>query len=136
MSLSAQIKWMEGLQFVGRAEGGAAVVMDSRDGGSGPTPMDMVLMGVAGCTAIDVVAIMQKKRAGIMGLQVNITGERAEDHPRRFTRLRIEYVLKGNGIKPKALEQAIELSEKKYCSASASLNAVVEHTYRIEEIGD
>ncbi len=131
MTINAQIKWNGAMQFVARAENGPAVIMDTPDGGSGATPMEMILFGVAGCTAIDVVAIMEKKRADITGLTVNITGERAEEDPKRFTDIRIEYLLRGRGIKPKGLEQAIALSEEKYCSAIASLNATVTHTYRI-----
>jgi putative redox protein len=68
--------------------------------------------------------------------EIMVEGEQAEDHPRRYTKIAIEYILHGNGIKPKAVEQAIDLSEKKYCSAMASLNAVFEHSYRIVGLGD
>jgi len=76
---------------------------------------------------------MQKKRATVTRFIVNITGEQAAQNPKRYTRIQIEYILHGSGIKAKAVEQAIELSETKYCSAMASLNAEVEHTYRIVE---
>lgn len=131
MAIQAQVNWTEGLQFVGRAGKGSAIVMDSTDGGSGPSPMQMVLMGVAGCTAIDVVVIMKKKRAALAKFQVNISGETADQDPKKYTKIQLEYVLHGKGIKPKAVEQAIELSETKYCSAMASLNAEVAHSYRI-----
>ena len=133
MAVEARLKWTEGTQFVARAGLGPAVVIDSHDGGSGPSPMDMVLMGVAGCTAYDVVLIMQKKRANLTGFEVNITGERADTYPRRYTDVHIEYVLHGTNISTKAVEQAIRLSEEKYCSATASLNANVTHDYRIVE---
>ena len=133
MSINATVKWNGAMQFVARAGNGPAVIMDTPDGGSGPTPMEMILFGVAGCTAIDVVAILEKKRLDVTGLDVDISGERAEEDPRRFTDIRIEYRLRGRNIKPKALEQAIALSEEKYCSAIASLNASVTHTYRITE---
>jgi putative redox protein len=133
MTISAQLNWTEGLQFIARASNGPAVVIDSSDGGSGASPMELVLIGVAGCSAIDVVMIMQKKRADIVDFKVNISGERAEDHPKRYTRIQVEYVFYGRGIKPNAVEQAIELSETKYCSASASLNAQIDSTYRIIE---
>ena len=90
-------------------------------------------MGIAGCTAIDVVLIMQKKRANLTGFEINISGERADAHPRRYTDLHVEYVLHGTNISPKAVERAIQLSESKYCSAMASLNANVTHAYRIVE---
>ena len=131
MTIQAQIKWTDGLQFVARAGKGPGIVMDSLDGGSGPSPMQMVLMGVAGCTAIDVVVIMQKKRVELKKFQVLISGETAKEDPKRYTNIQIEYVLHGKDIKPKAVEQAIELSETKYCSVMASLNADVEHSYRI-----
>ena len=133
MTINAQLNWTEDLQFIARANNGPAVVIDSSDGGSGASPMELVLIGVAGCTAIDVIMIMQKKRADIVDFKVNISGERADDHPKRYTRIQVEYVLYGRGLKPNAVEQAIELSETKYCSASASLNAQIDSTYRIIE---
>jgi putative redox protein len=132
MALQAQLKWTGDLQFVGRAEDGPAVILDSRDGGTGPSPMQMVLMGVAGCTAMDVISILKKKRANVTGFQVNVSGERAEEHPKRFTGIHIDYVFQGTGIKSQAVEQAIQLSETKYCSAMASMNANITHSYRIE----
>jgi putative redox protein len=131
MTVKAQIKWTEGMQFIARAGNGPAVVFDSSDGGSGPSPMELVLIGVAGCSAIDVIMIMEKKRAQVTDFQINITGERAEEYPKRYTDIRIEFVLHGKDIKPKAVEQAIQLSETKYCGAMASLNATFETIYRI-----
>ena len=135
MTISAQLNWTDGMQFVARAGDGPAVVLDSSDGGSGPSPMELVLIGVAGCTAIDVIMIMQKKRADVIDFQVNISGERADDHPKRYTKIHIEYVLSGRDIKPNAVEQAIQLSEEKYCGASASLNADIDSSYNIIETG-
>ena len=131
MTIKAQIKWTDGMQFIARAGKGPAVVLDSSEGGSGPSPMEMVLIGVAGCSAIDVIMIMGKKRVQVTDFQVNISGERAEEYPQRYTDVHIEFVLHGKGIKPKAVEQAIELSATKYCGAMASLNADFETTYRI-----
>jgi putative redox protein len=131
MTIQAHLKWTDGLQFVARTGRGPAVVIDSSDGGSGVSPMQMVLLGVAGCTAIDVIMIMKKKRANIQRFEVNVTGDTAESYPKRYTHIHIEYVLYGSDIKPKGVEQAIELSEKKFCSAMASMNAEFEHSYRI-----
>ncbi|MGD2187156.1 MAG: OsmC family protein [Desulfobacterales bacterium] len=131
MTIQAQLKWIDGMQFIARAGDGPAVVIDNPESKGGASPMQLVLIGIAGCTAVDVISIMQKKRTNINDFQVNITGERAEEHPRRYTNIRIEYVLIGKGIKPNAVEQAIQLSETKYCSAMASLNARVESKYRI-----
>jgi len=135
ITVNAQLKWTEGLQFVARAGNGPAVVLDSSQGGGGPSPMEMVLIGVAGCTAIDVMLIMQKKRAAIADFEVNISGRRAEKDPKRYTDIQVEFVLYGNDIKPSAVEQAIRLSETKYCGAMASLNAEFETTYRIVDVG-
>lgn len=121
------------MQFVARAGNGPAVLMDTPDGGSAPTPMEMILFGVAGCTAVDVVMILEKKRLALTDLVVNINGVRADEDPKRFTSITLEYIVTGKGIKPKAVEQAIELSEEKYCSAIASLNATLSHTYHIVE---
>ena len=132
MTIQANVRWVQDLQFVGRAGDGPAVVIDSTKGGSGASPMELLLLGVAGCTAIDVVLIMEKKRAKLTRFDVNIVGQRAETEPQRYTALEIEYVLAGENIKPKGVEQAIALSEEKYCSALASLNAGVTHRYRIE----
>ena len=131
MTIKAQLNWTDGMQFIARAGNGPAVVLDSDEGGSGPSPMEMVLIGVAGCSAIDIIMIMGKKRVAVTDFQVNISGERAEEYPQRYTEIHIEYVLQGKGIKPKAVEQAIQLSETKYCGAMASLNADFETTYRI-----
>jgi putative redox protein len=100
---------------------------------AGPSPMGLLLMGVAGCTAIDVVSIMKKKRTKMTGFEVVISGDMAEDYPKRYTKIHIEYVLHGKGIPPKSVEHAIKLSETKYCSVMASLNAVFDHAYRIVE---
>ena len=136
MDTHATLKWTDDLQMVARAGNSPAIVMDSPEGASGPSPMDMVLMGVAGCTAMDVVTIMRKKRANMTGFKMNITGERAEEHPKRYTKINIEFVFTGKSIKPNDAERSIELSVTKYCSAIASLNATVEHTYRIVEKED
>ena len=133
MTVQAHLKWTDGLQFVARAGEGPAVILDSSDGASGASPMQLVLMGVAGCTAIDIVVILKKKRVRLSRFEITITGEQTQDNPRRYTKINIVYILCGKDIKPKAVEQAIALSEKKYCSAMASLNAEFEHSYRIEE---
>ena len=132
MTVSVQVKWTDGMQFIGRAGDGPAVVMDTPDGGSGASPMELVLMGTAGCTAVDVLSILEKKRMHVTGFAINIAGERAEEYPRPYTDIHIEYVIYGTDLNPKGIEQAIELSEKKYCGAMASLNARITYTFRME----
>ena len=132
MTIQAQLKWIDDMQFVARAGDSPAVVIDNPESNGGSSPMQLVLIGVAGCMAMDVISILKKKRTAVNDFQVNISGDRAEDHPRRYTNIQIEMILSGTDIKPKAVEQAIHLSETKYCSAKASLNADFETTYRIE----
>ena len=133
MTIKAKLEWKEKMQFAGQAGSSPSVLLDNPDGKTGPTPMEMLLMGVAGCTAMDVISIMRKKRADVTGFQVNITGERAEEHPKRYTKIFIEFVLEGKSLSPEDVERSIELSASKYCSATASLNAPVETSYRIVE---
>jgi len=132
MTIEAQVKWIHDLQFVARAGNGPAVVMDTPDSGGGASPMDLMLMGTAGCTAVDVMTILKKKRMQVTGFKVNISGERAEEYPRRYTNIHIEYVVHGIDINPNGVKQAIDLSEKKYCGAMASLKAGITHSMRIE----
>jgi putative redox protein len=97
--------------------------------------MELILMGTAGCTAMDVITILKKKRLNVTGFEIYISGERAEEYPRRYTDIHIEYVVYGTEIKTEGIKQAIDLSEKKYCGAMASLNARINHTFRIEPPG-
>ena len=131
MTIKAKLEWKENMQFVGQAGDSPNVILDNADGKTGPTPMEMVLMGIAGCTAMDVISIMKKKRADVTGFQVNISGERADDHPKRYTKFLVEYVLEGKGLLSKDVERSIQLSVTKYCSAIGSISAPVETSYRI-----
>lgn len=139
-AIHAQLTWVEGMQFVGRADAsGVAVVLDGAAAhgglGSGIRPMEMVLIGLAGCTAMDVISILQKKRQEVTSFRMNLKGHRATEHPKRYTRIEIEYVLKGRNLSEEAVARSIELSQTKYCSVSASLNAEISYTYRLEQEG-
>ncbi len=136
MATNATLKWTDGLQFVARAGDGPGVILDSSDGGSGISPMELVLIGIGGCTAMDVISILKKKRAHVTDFEVNLSGEHAGEHPKRYTKIHIEYVVYGKNIKPKDVARAIELSETRYCSAIASVNATLSSSYRIVEIKD
>lgn len=135
MSMLAQVTWVEDKRFVGRASSGHAVVVDGSAEKLGSSPMELLLIGLAGCTAYDVMSILEKKRQSVTGLEVSARAERAEEPPRVYTTIEVEYVLRGREIKPKAVEDAIRLSEEKYCSASIMLGktAQITSSYRIEE---
>ena len=135
MSILAQVTWVEDRRFVGRASSGHAIVVDASAEKQGSSPMELLLIGMAGCTAYDVMSILEKKRQSVTGLEVSARAERAEEPPKVYTTIEVEYVLRGRGIKPKAVEDAIRLSEEKYCSASIMLGKTAQITtsYRIEE---
>jgi putative redox protein len=129
------LTWVEDSRFVGQASSGHAVVVDGSDEKLAPSPMELVLIGMAGCTAYDVLSILRKKRQEVTGLEVVARAERADQPPRVFTSIKVEYVVRGRGIRAKAVEDAIRLSKEKYCSASIMLGrtAAISTGFRIEE---
>jgi putative redox protein len=141
MTSKAQVTWVgPGLRLVGEGAQGPAIVLDHTLEGeerpeSGPRPMELLLIGLAGCTAMDVVSILQKKRQPFTGLQVKVTAERATEHPQVYTEIHLEYVVSGAGVDPQAVERAIELSQTRYCSAAAMLRqaAPLTTSFRIVE---
>jgi putative redox protein len=128
---AAKITWVEDMQFVGEGETGHAIVMDSSEenGGhnTGARPMEVLLMGVLGCTAMDVISILKKKRQPIKGLKIFATGDRAAEHPKYYTKIQLEYVAYGD-VELEALERSAQLSEDKYCSAIATVRGRAEIT--------
>jgi putative redox protein len=137
MTMEAKVTWTQDRRFVGQASSGHAIVVDGSAEKLGPSPMELVLIGLVGCTAYDVIGILQKKRQAVAGLQVSARAERADDPPRVYTAIEVEYVVRGRDIKPKAVEDAIRLSKETYCSASIMLGKTAHITtrYRIEEEG-
>lgn len=134
--MNATVTYVPGGPFVGKAESGHTAFFDWSGGtNQAPTPVEMLLMSLGACSSIDVVTILEKARTPAESFRVELSGERAEAHPRVFTRIHLTYIVKGKGIKPAALERAIELSEEKYCSISAMVRDVARITssYRIEE---
>jgi len=135
-----RIKWKDRVSFLGEAESGHSVLMDgpSEIGGRnlGLRPMEMVLMGTGGCTALDVVMILKKGRQEVSDCIVEIEAERAKEDPKVFTHIRYHFILTGNNLKPQKVERAINLSAEKYCSASIMLGktAIISHDYEI--LGD
>lgn len=138
---SAKVTFVDGLRFVATAGSGHSVVMDGDPefGGknSGARPMELLLVGLGGCTGMDVVSILKKKRQDISALEIDVTGEKADEHPKKYTSIRIEFLIRGRNISEEAVRRAIELSMDKYCSVKATLEgaARVSFGYRIEEEG-
>ena len=124
--------------FIGQNPRGGMVQMGNRDGAPGISPMELLLVGVAGCTGMDIASILTKKRQSLNELKVRVRGRMVESFPRVFDQIEIEYLLWGEGIDSAAVEQAIHLSEDKYCSASAMLraSAEVKWSYRILKPGE
>jgi putative redox protein len=125
---SIQVKWLEGRQFVGVDSTAHSVVLSSPADGIGMKPSELLLVSLAGCTAYDVVEILEKKRQKLLGLTVEVSGEQEADPPWAFRRIHTIYRLRGD-LDEKAVKQAIELSESKYCSVAATLRAAAELTW-------
>lgn len=135
--MKAQVTWTgPGYRMVGETGDGPAIVLDSKGGTygthSGLTPVELVLVGLAGCTAMDVVSIMAKKRQPMTNMQVKVDAENAEQHPMVFTKIHITYTAHGSEIDEKALIRAIKLSEERYCPVQAMLRSTVEITSSFE----
>lgn len=125
---SINVKWIEGRRFVGVDSTSHSVVLSSPAEGIGMKPSDLLLISLAGCTAYDVVEILSKKRQNLQGLEVEVSGEQEADPPWTFRRIHTIYRLQGD-LDEKAVHQAIELSESKYCSVAATLRAAAELTW-------
>ncbi len=134
---NAKVTLVDGMQFVGSADSGHAVVMDAAPtvGGSntGSSPMELLLMAFGGCSGMDVISILRKKKQHVSKLELNVKGEQAKDHPHIYTSIHIEYVITGKDISEDAVKRAIELSLEKYCSVGATLGraAKITHSYKV-----
>lgn len=131
----ANVKWQGGLTFTGSAQSGFEVQLSSADENTGFRPLELLALGLAGCTGMDVISILQKKRQEVLDFQVSVEIlERAQEYPKVWNRVKVEYTIIGEEIDPAAVERAIELSKTKYCPASAMLQQAVkiEHTYTIK----
>lgn len=137
MSMELTINWKEKMAFAGVTPSGHEFIMDAAPevGGenSGPRPTELLLEAVAGCTGIDIISILQKMRLEPTAFQIDVKGDRAEDHPKRFTTINIHYALDGELPEDKVV-RAIQLSKDKYCSVSHSLNAEITVSYSINGV--
>ena len=136
--MKAVVKWLDNMSFVGESESGHSVVMDGppESGGRnlGVRPMEMVLLGMGGCTAFDVVLILKKSRQQISDCHVELSAERASDVPKVFTRIHAHYVITGSNLDEKRVAKAVNLTAEKYCSVSIMLANSVEITHDYEII--
>ncbi|MDR6758525.1 putative redox protein [Mycoplana sp. BE70] len=137
--MKARVKWVEERTFIGQSGSGHTVVLGSASGADGrtpgPSPMELVLIGTGGCTAYDVVHILEKGRDNVEDCVIEIDADRADQDPKVFTRIHMHFVVKGQGLAANKVERAIALSLDKYCSASAMLakSATITHDFVIED---
>tara|TARA_A200000159_G_scaffold19173_1_gene15686 strand:+ start:506 stop:919 length:414 start_codon:yes stop_codon:yes gene_type:complete len=137
--MNISVNWVDGMLMVGKSHSGHSITMDGPPeiGGDnlGVRPMEMLLLGVAGCTMIDVVTTLKKMRQELTHCETKVNAERADDHPKVFTDIHIQFLVKGNDLDSKKVEKAITLSAEKYCSASIMLGktASISHDFEILE---
>ncbi len=134
--MKVEIRQVKGITLVGKGDSGHWVPMDGPEAfegqGAGTRPLELFLMGLGGCTSMDVISILQKKRIEIDDYECILEAERTEEHPKVFTKVKIKFIFYGRNIDEKDVERAIELSENKYCSASAMLKKSVPITVDYE----
>ncbi len=137
--MKTRVKWVQDMMFVGETGSGHALVMDGAPeiGGRnlGPRPMEMLLVGLGGCAAIDVVMILKRGREAIVDCDVQIEAERADTDPKVFTQIKMHFIVTGRKLDPNKVERAIKLSAEKYCSASAMLGATatISHDFEVRD---
>ena len=136
--MNATIKWVDNAMFLGVSGSGHSVVLDGPPdqggGNQGIRPMEMLLLGMGGCTSLDVVSILKKSRQSIEGCTVDVTAERASEIPSVFTKIHMHFTVKGKELKQTRVQRAIELSVQKYCSASIMLErggVEISHDYEL-----
>ena len=139
--MKARVKWIEDVQFIGESGTGHSLIMDGpeeRGGhGTGMRPMELLLLGLGGCTSFDVVEMLKKSRQNIDDCVVEVSAERSEKVPKIFTHIHVHFIITGDNIKESQVKRAIELSAEKYCSASLMLGkaAKITHDYGIIDAG-
>jgi len=134
--VDAIVTWQGKMSFTGTANSGFSVPMDSDEDAGGENngfrPLELMAVSLAGCTAMDVISILNKKKQDVTDFKVLVHAEQADEHPYVFTTILVEYIITGNNIDPKAVERSIELSTSKYCPANAMLSKSVQIDYRYD----
>ena len=135
MSTTAKIFWVEGALFVAEAGSGHTITMDGSPDVGGRNlaarPMEVVLLGMGGCTAIDVVSMLKKQRQDIEGVEVSLVAERADEHPKVFNQVKLVYTVRGRKLSKALVERAVALSDEKYCSATAMVRKSANITHEV-----
>jgi putative redox protein len=137
--IEAKVTLIKEMQFSGKATSGHTLIMDADDesGGhnAGSRPMELLLVAFGGCSGMDVISLLRKKRQAVSGLEINVKGEKTEDYPKIYKEVHIEYMVKGKNVQKEAVERSIELSLDKYCSVGATLAKAgkITSSYRIVE---
>ena len=137
--MNISVKWIDGMLMVGQSDSGHAIVMDGPPeiGGEnlGVRPMEMLLLGMTGCTVIDVISTLKKMREDVVDCQTQVSADRSEEYPKVFTNIHVHFVLRGKQLNPSKVDKAIKLSAEKYCSASIMIGktAIITHDYEIIE---
>ena len=139
--MECSVRWTgDGMSFIAETGSGHLVTMDGAVNGGGrnlaPRPMEMVLVGTGGCTAYDVVLILQRGRHQVQGCSVQLIAERAPDDPKVFTRIEMQFTVRGKALNRDAVERAAQLSHEKYCSATAMLAKTAEITHSVRIVED
>jgi putative redox protein len=136
--MECTIRWHDGMSFVAETGSGHMVAMDGAPEAGGrnlaPRPMELLLAGAGGCTAFDVVLILQRGHQNVTGCEVNLRADRAEADPKVFTRIHFHFTVRGHQLKPESVDRAVKLSADKYCSASIMLGKTAEITHDWEII--
>lgn len=137
--METKVTWKHKLSFTSVGEKGFTVPLDAEPSAGGENngfePMELIAIGLAGCTAMDTISILQKKRQDVTAFEVQIHAERAAEFPKVFTNITIEYIVEGHSVDPAAVERSIELSATKYCPAQAMLSkaCIIDHKYSIKD---
>ena len=130
--ITMTIHHLGGERYVGHNEAGDQIIIDGEEISLGVRPMEALLAALGTCTAFDVVSILAKRRTPVESYRIELEGERAEEHPRRYTRIQVRHVVSGGGITPQSLGRAVSLSHERYCSVAATLNAEIEYEAVLE----
>ena len=139
--MNTTVRWINGMMMVGESASGHAIVMDGPEelGGKnlGVRPMELLLLGMGGCTTVDVVSTLKKMRENVQDCRVEISAKRADEHPKVFTAIHLHFIVEGDNLNDKKITKAVSLSADKYCSASIMLakTATVTHDFEVIQIG-